>query len=87
MSAYYRRLTGNDEKAKLECAKAWSKWELTTSRLYVDPSYIARVEADEWALQFARIERLVMVFELYWPKPEEHLGGCCSHCPSFLWVF
>jgi len=57
MSAYYRRLTGNDEKVKLECARAWSTWELHTSRLYVDPNYIARAaDDDKFALAFARIE-------------------------------
>ncbi len=32
MSAYYRRLTGTDENEKLKCAKAWTKWEMQTSR-------------------------------------------------------
>jgi len=56
MGAFYRRLTGDDKQVQLECAKAWSTWELATSRLYLDPSYMARAEADIWALQFARIE-------------------------------
>jgi len=56
MSAYYRRLTSDDETVRLECARAWSRWEMTTSRLYVDPAYLERAEADIWALQFARIE-------------------------------
>lgn len=57
MSAYYRRLTGNDDKVKQECATAWSVWEMTTSRLYVDPDYVARAaEDDKFALAFARIE-------------------------------
>ena len=56
MGAFYRRLTGDDKQVQLECAKAWSTWELATSRLYLDPLYMARAEADIWALQFARIE-------------------------------
>ncbi|XP_053374446.1 probable proline iminopeptidase isoform X2 [Mercenaria mercenaria] len=56
IGAFYRRLTSGDEKVQLECAKAWSKWEMATSRLYLDPQYMARAEADTWALQFARIE-------------------------------
>jgi len=57
MSAYHRRLTGNNESEKIKCAKAWSVWEMTTSRLYVDPKYIARAADDEkFALAFARIE-------------------------------
>jgi len=56
MSAYHRRLTGSDEQEKIKCAKAWACWEMSTSRLYVDPSYVKRAEADEFALAFARIE-------------------------------
>ena len=35
ISAYYRRLTGDDEEEKLRCAKAWSTWEMATSKLQV----------------------------------------------------
>jgi len=57
MSAYYRRLTGENEEEKLHCAKAWSVWEMATSRLYVDPEYIAHAaDDDKFALAFARIE-------------------------------
>jgi len=57
ISAYHRRVTGTDEAVKLACAKAWSVWEMTTSRLYVDPKHIARAtENDMWAIAFARIE-------------------------------
>lgn len=31
MSAYYRRLTGNDDKVKQECATAWSVLYLSLS--------------------------------------------------------
>lgn len=55
-NAYYRRLTSEDEEVRVEAAKAWSIWELTTSRLFVDPEYIKRAETDIWAQQFARIE-------------------------------
>ena len=34
----------------------WSTWELATSKLYVDPKYIAEADEDEFALAFARIE-------------------------------
>jgi len=56
MSAYHRRLTGKNEQEKLDCAKAWTKWEMATSRLYVDPEYVKQAEADEFAVAFARIE-------------------------------
>jgi len=56
MSAYHRRLTGSNYDEKLKCAKAWTTWEMATSRLMVDPEAIKRGEADEFALAFARIE-------------------------------
>lgn len=57
VGAYHRRLTGNNEEEKLKAAMAWSVWEMETSRLYVDPEYIARAADDaKFAVQFARIE-------------------------------
>ncbi|KAJ6576580.1 proline iminopeptidase [Mycena vulgaris] len=37
-------------------AKAWSKYEMATSRLFVDPEYVARATSDHFANAFARIE-------------------------------
>eukprot|EP01126_Amoeba_proteus_P032401 TRINITY_DN315_c0_g2_i2.p2 TRINITY_DN315_c0_g2~~TRINITY_DN315_c0_g2_i2.p2 ORF type:complete len:142 (-),score=31.81 TRINITY_DN315_c0_g2_i2:269-694(-) len=54
MSAYHRRLTGPDPEVRMRCAMAWTIWELSTSRLYVDPEYIKK--ADVMAEAFARIE-------------------------------
>ena len=56
VQAYYRRLTGDDEKVRLHCARRWSGWEMATSRLLQDPNMLKRTEMDTWALQFARIE-------------------------------
>ncbi|KAI9189059.1 hypothetical protein H9P43_000486 [Blastocladiella emersonii ATCC 22665] len=56
INAYYKRLTGTDEAEKLKCAKAWSAWEMSTSRLVLDPAVVKKVEEDIWSLQFARIE-------------------------------
>jgi proline iminopeptidase len=56
MSAYHRRLTGTDEAEKLRCAKAWTTWEMATSRLLVDPASLLKGETNEFALAFARIE-------------------------------
>ncbi|TPX61496.1 prolyl aminopeptidase [Powellomyces hirtus] len=56
MAAYYRRLTGSNTEEQLRCAKAWSKWECATSKLYLDPENIKKAEEDKWAVAFARIE-------------------------------
>jgi proline iminopeptidase len=39
-----------------EAARAWSIWEGTTSKLLVDPDYIAHYGGDAFADAFARIE-------------------------------
>jgi proline iminopeptidase len=56
MSAYYRRLTGENAQARSEAARAWSVWEGATSFLWQDTSHIASSAEDEFALAFARIE-------------------------------
>jgi len=56
IGAYYRRLTSPDGATRLAAAKAWSTWEGGTSYLLQNPDYIASTGADEFALQFARIE-------------------------------
>ena len=56
MSAYYRRLTSDDKKVQLEAAREYSKWEMATSRLFVDEELLKKAEQDTWCLQFARIE-------------------------------
>ncbi|HEX7672525.1 MAG TPA: prolyl aminopeptidase [Bdellovibrio sp.] len=56
VAAYYKRLTHTDAAIRLEAAKAWSKWEAATSRLYVDPKAVDEFDDPEYALSFARIE-------------------------------
>ena len=56
MTAYYRRLTGEDEAVRLECARAWSQWEAATVSLHVAPHRIDAFADPHFALAFARIE-------------------------------
>ncbi|AHI07076.1 proline iminopeptidase [Bdellovibrio bacteriovorus W] len=56
VTAYYKRLTSSDENVRLNAAKAWSKWEAATSRLYMDKNAIEEFDDPEYALSFARIE-------------------------------
>lgn len=53
---YWRKLTGNDEELKIRLAKAWTKWEMATSKLYLDELTIDKAEKDDFAVAFARIE-------------------------------
>ncbi|KIY42859.1 peptidase S33, proline iminopeptidase 1, partial [Fistulina hepatica ATCC 64428] len=54
--AYHAQLNSVDDQVRLRAARAWSKWEMATSRLYVSPEYIARAEDDQFANAFARVE-------------------------------
>ncbi len=56
VSAYYRRLTSEDDAARLEAARAWSVWEGSTSKLIFDYAMIEKFADPQFALAFARIE-------------------------------
>lgn len=56
MSAYYRRLTSEDEETRVSAARAWSSWEIATSRIFIDDEMLKKAEEDKWVLQFARVE-------------------------------
>jgi proline iminopeptidase len=68
MSAYYRRLTGDDEAMRQKAAVAWTKWECSTSRLLVDPVMVKKATDDIWAYAFARIE--------WYVQPQWGRRGC-----------
>ncbi|MEY8702343.1 prolyl aminopeptidase, partial [Francisella philomiragia] len=54
--AYHSILTGDDEKLKQQAAIAWSVWEASTSKLFIDKKSIDRYAEDKFSLAFARIE-------------------------------
>ncbi|MEQ8306977.1 MAG: prolyl aminopeptidase [Hoeflea sp.] len=56
MAAYRKRLVGDDPKAQIEAAKAWSSWEGETITLLPEPSTSDKFHEDRFALAFARIE-------------------------------
>ena len=56
LAAYHRRLTGADERVRLEAARAWSVWEGSTSKLVPDPGLIEHFGEAHLALAMARIE-------------------------------
>lgn len=49
IKAYYARLTSTDDRVREEAGKAWSRYEMATSRLLVDPAYIARADKPGFA--------------------------------------
>lgn len=56
LSAYYKRLTGSDEIARMAAAKAWSTWEGRCLSLLPAPGVVAQLSDPHRALSLARIE-------------------------------
>ena len=56
LRAYHQRLTGTDQRAALEAARAWSVWEASTSFLHSNLDNIRKWSEDQFALAVARIE-------------------------------
>lgn len=56
LAAYYRRLTGDDEVARMAAAKAWSLWEAQTATLRPSPSVVSHFADPFVAMSLARIE-------------------------------
>ncbi len=56
IAAYYERLTGKDEVARLAAAKAWTTWEARCATLVPSKPLIDQVKEAHTALSMARIE-------------------------------
>ena len=56
LRAYYRRLTGADELARMSAAKAWSTWEGRTATLVPNKEVVKHFTNPFTALSLARIE-------------------------------
>ena len=56
VSAYYKRLTADNQSTRLEAAKAWSIWEASTSRLLPNNNSLHQFDNPKVADSFARIE-------------------------------
>ncbi|XP_013409160.1 proline iminopeptidase [Lingula anatina] len=61
ISAYYRRLTGEDEEESLRCGQAWCRWETAISDLYTPQEVLDREEDPKGLLQYALIESHYLV--------------------------
>ena len=56
LTAYYKRLTGEDEIARMACAKAWSIWEGRSATMQPRKSVVDHFSDPHTALSLARIE-------------------------------
>ena len=86
VSAYYKRLTGGDERARVEAARAWSVWEGSTSKLFYDPALVEKFDEPEFALAFARIECHYFMNNAFFPTDNyliENVGKI-RHIPAVI---
>ena len=65
VGAYHRRLTGDDEIARLAAAKAWSVWEGRTSTLLTNPDIQHHFAGAHFALALARIESHYFIHQAF----------------------
>ena len=75
LSAYHRRLTGEDVAVRLAAARAWSIWEGATSSLWPNPARAAQFGANEFALALARIEAHYFVNRGFFTDENQLLQG------------
>ncbi|MGD1912446.1 MAG: prolyl aminopeptidase [Rivularia sp. (in: cyanobacteria)] len=84
LNAYYKRLTSEDKKVRLEAAKARSIWEASTSKLFLDKSLSERFGESNFADAFARIECHYFVNKGFFEREDQLLLNVdkIRHIPS-----
>lgn len=70
ISAFHRRLTGEDELARMAAAKAWSVWEGMCSTLKPNPNVVDHFSDPHLALSLARIEAHYFVNDIFMERDQ-----------------
>ncbi|MEP6925053.1 MAG: prolyl aminopeptidase [Pyrinomonadaceae bacterium] len=86
MQAYYKRMTSDDEKTRLDACRAWSVWEGSTSKLYPDTALIDHFAGDKESLALARIECHYFVNNCFFPTDNYLLENIekIRHIPTVI---
>ncbi|NJM19217.1 MAG: prolyl aminopeptidase [Richelia sp. RM2_1_2] len=86
LTAYYQRLTSEDKKIRLEAAKAWSIWEASTSKLFLDKSLMQTFGESAFADAFARIECHYFVNKGFFEREDQLLLNVdkIRHIPAVI---
>lgn len=87
IQAFYKRLTGEDEIARMAAAKAWSVWEGLCSTLKPNPGVVDHFADPHTALSLARIECHYFVNDIFLPPGQlladvakiRHIPGVIVH--------
>ena len=83
LTAYHKRIVGEDRDLRVTCALAWTRWEFATARLVPDAA--SDQVSPEFALAFAGIETHYFVHDA-WLKPDQLLSevGRIRHLPGVI---
>lgn len=86
LKAYYERLTSDDVGLRLEAAKIWSRWEMSTSYLKISKAAMLSMDAPERALPFARIESHYFMNNAFFPSDNYILENIekIRHLPAVI---
>ena len=86
VTAYHRRLTSEDQAVALEAARAWSRWEGSTSLLRPSSEMADAFERDSFSLAFARIESHYFVNQAFMESPTQLLDNVnkIRHIPAVI---
>lgn len=85
IGAYYSRLTSDNVEVRRAAAAQWTRWEMATSRLFPDPSYLEKAEDLDFAVAFARIECHYFINAIF--LPEAHIldnVATIQHIPTTI---
>ena len=84
--AFYKRLTSEDEKTRMDAARAWSGWEGATVHLIPDQSTYLKFTGDKMALALARIECHYFMNNCWFRNPNQLLedAGKIRHIPTVI---
>ncbi len=55
LHGYWRRIHGKNEEERKKFSLAWTKWEMATSKLFIDQELVNKGENEDFALRFAKI--------------------------------
>ena len=83
---YYRRLIGTDEAERVRMAKAWTTWEMATSKLLIDEENLKKGKEEKFAVAFAKIETHYFAHGAFFKHENQLLDDChkISHIPTVI---
>lgn len=84
--AYSRRFNSADENIRLQCARAWSRWEGACIALLPDPLRLEKFGEERFALAFANIECHYFINKGFLPYDGALLDGVenINHLPCVI---